>query len=179
MEQLKVVINSLKDANLKIKPEKCNWFAKEIKVLGPVVSEREIEMDLDKIQAINEMIFPRNVKQVQQFLGFCGYYRRFVKDFAKVAAPLYALLKKEVIREFNEACEQAFNELKLRLVKYPILRQPNFNFPFWVYTDASGFAVGLILAQTDEENYKSAFMHHVCWKVPECITASPKKNALS
>ena len=65
---------------------------------------------------------------------------------------MYDLLKKDAIWEFNDACELAFNELKLRLVKYPILRQPNFKFPFIVYTDASGFAVGGILAQADEQN---------------------------
>ena len=137
IEHIKIVFKRLKEANFKINPEKCNWFAKELKVLGHVVSERGVEMDLDKVQAINEMTYPRNVKQVQQFLGLCGYYRRFVKDFANIAAPWYGLLKKDVIWEINEACELAFNELKLRLVKYPILRQPNFKFPLIVYTYAS------------------------------------------
>ena len=68
-----IVFKRLKEANFKINPEKRNWFAKELKVLGHVVSEREVKMELDKVQSMNEMTYPRNVKQVQQFLGLCGY----------------------------------------------------------------------------------------------------------
>ena len=100
-----MVFERLKGANLKINRAKCVWFAKEIKILGHIISENGVQMDMDKVHAINQMTLPKNVKQIQQFLGLCGYYRRFVKDFSRIAAPLYKLLKKDTRWDFDTTCE--------------------------------------------------------------------------
>ena len=92
-------------------------------------------MDPDKIKAIVERKAPTNVKQLQQFLGLCGYYRKFIKDFAKIAAPLYQLLKKNEIWNWKDNCQQAFELLKEKLVNFPTLRQPDLVRPFIVHTD--------------------------------------------
>ena len=150
-DHLEVVFNRLKEANLKINKAKCTWFSTSIKVLGHIVSAQGVQMDVEKIEAVKNYQYSRNVKQLQQFLGLCGYYRRFVKDFAKIAQPLYKLLKKETIWNFDEACIKAFEKLRTRLIEYPILRQADFNRPFVLYTDASGLALGAILSQSDDQ----------------------------
>ena len=151
LEHIRIVVMRLESAGLKINGEKCTWFADSIKILGFIVSEKGVEMDTEKIAAINEMPYCKNVKHVQQFLGLVGYYRKFIKDFAKIAAPLYNLLKKDQRWDFNEACIQAFETLKKKLIEKPILRQPVIGRPFILYTDASGFALGAILAQIGED----------------------------
>ena len=150
MEHVKIVFERLSKAGLKLNKEKCTWFSSSIKLLGHIVSSKGIEMDTEKVRAINEMPYCRNVKQVQQFLGLCGYYRKFVKDFAKIAAPLYELIKKKSVFNFDLACQVAFDKLKENLMKQPILRQPVPDRKFTLYTDASGFALGAILSQKDE-----------------------------
>ena len=151
LKHIEIVLNRLREANLKLNPSKCVWLEKEVRILGHIVSANKVEMDVEKITAIKNMKYCRCVKQVQQFLGLCGYYRRFVKDFAKTAAPLYHLLKKESKWAFDRECEEAFDMLKESLVSDPILRMPGFKRPFLLFTDASGFALGAILSQKDDE----------------------------
>jgi hypothetical protein len=109
-------------------------------------------MDPEKIQTVKERLPPRNVKQVQQFLGICNYYRRFVKYFSKIASPIFALLGKDVRFEWTKECQEAFEKLKTALTSYPVLRQPAMDKTFILHTDASGFAIGAILSQKDDEN---------------------------
>ena len=123
-----------------------------MKILGHIVSGEGVRMDPVKIEAIRNIKEPRNVKQLQQFLGLTGYYRKFVKDYAKVAAPLYELLKKDVCWIWSDECRSAFQVLRDRLVEYPTLRQPDFDRTFILFTDASGVAIGAILAQKDINN---------------------------
>ena len=149
---LSVVFAALIEANLKINAKKCQWFKKEVKVLGHVVKENEIKMDQDKIKAIQEWKIPKNIKQLQQFIGLCSYYRRFIKGFASIAAPLYALFKKEKHWKWSDDCQKSFDLLKEKLTSYPVLRQPDFSKPFYIYTDASGVALGAVLSQKDENN---------------------------
>ena len=99
---------------------------------------------------IKDRLAPKNVKQLQQFLGLCNYYRKFIKDFAKIASQLFKLLQKENTWSWSEDCETAFKTLKDKLVSMPTLRQPYFNRKFILYTDASGFAIGAVLAQVDD-----------------------------
>ena len=149
LKHVRIVFDRLKDANLKLNGEKCMWFAKVIKVLGHIVSNNSVSMDPEKIKAIDERAPPTNVKQLQQFLGLCNYYRRFIKDFAKLANPLFALLTKEAKWNWSDECNKSFNDLKTALISYPVLRQPDLRKEFILYTDASGFALGAILAQID------------------------------
>ncbi len=81
-------------------------------MLGHIVSEKGVQMDPTKIDAICSMVLPKNLNQLQQFLGLCGYYRKFVEGFAKLAAALYNLLKKNVVWEWSTACQNTFDLLK-------------------------------------------------------------------
>ena len=83
MSHLKIVFDKLREAKLKVNHEKCTWCSRSLKLLGHIVSENTISMDGSKIEAIKERLPPKNVKQLQQFLGIYNYYRRFVKDYAK------------------------------------------------------------------------------------------------
>jgi hypothetical protein len=146
------VLSILKSYNLKINPEKCSWFADTIKLLGHIISESGVAMDPDKIEAIKVRLPPKNIKQIQQFLGICNYYRRFIKDYAKIAEPLTRLLRKEEKFEWNNEQQNSFEELKKKLTEYPILRQPEVGKKFLLYTDASGYALGAILSQKDSDD---------------------------
>ena len=104
------------------------------------------------VEAISKREPPSNVKEIQQFIGSCNYYRRFIKGISEIAAPLTKLLKSDEPWEWKEAQMRAFNELKRALVSYPIMRQPDFRREFIIFTDASNYAIGAVLSQKDEEN---------------------------
>jgi hypothetical protein len=144
------VAEILKKCNLRIKQSKCRWISKEAKILGHIVSGGEVKMDPDKITVLKERIEPKNVKQLQQFLGICNYYRKFIKDYAKIATPLNKLLKAENKFKWENEQKEAFKSMKDALIEYPVLRQPDFTKTFYVYTDASGYCLGAVLAQKDE-----------------------------
>ena len=148
---VKDVLRRLKEAGLKINAEKCKWFAAEINILGHIVANHKVSMDKSKLEAIKNRQPPKNVKQLQQFLGLCNYYRRFIEGFAKIATPLFRLLQKESKWIWDKDCVNAFEALKNKLVSDPVLRLPSFNRSFILYTDASGYALGAILSQKDDE----------------------------
>ena len=151
LRHIEIVMKKLAEANLKINHEKCTWCATEVKILGHIVSYNEIKMDPKKVLAIKEWKPPQNVKQVQQFLGLANYYRRFIKDFSQIAGPMFNLLKKDSKFIFDSDCLAAFNKLKIVLTSEPILRPPDFNKEFILYTDASGYCVGSVLGQKDDD----------------------------
>ena len=85
-------------------------------------------------------------------MGICNYYRKFIANFAKISQPIAELVKKEIPFIWSDACNNAFLELKSLLLQFPILRQPDYIKPFYIYTDASGYALGAILSQFDDES---------------------------
>jgi len=95
--------------------------------------------------------YPSSVKEVRSFLGHAGFYRRFIKDFSKIANPLSNLLQKDVVFDFGERCKDAFDTLKKALTTTPIIQPPDWTLPFELMCDASNFAVGAVLAQKDEK----------------------------
>jgi len=150
-EHLEDAFKRLENANIKLNIKKCSFFKKEINILGHTITKNTIKMNCDKVKAIQNWTTPFKVKHVQAFLGITGYYRKFIRDFAKIAAPLYKLLCKDTKFNWNEDCQKAFEELKKALMSYPILRMPDFSKEFFLYTDASGLAIGAILAQKTEK----------------------------
>ena len=94
MERLDEVFRRIKEAKLKLKMKKCHFFKKEVSFLGHVVDEEGVHTDPEKIQAVRDWPQPRTVKEIRGFLGFSGYYRRFIKDYASIAAPMIELTKK-------------------------------------------------------------------------------------
>ena len=142
----------LTDAGFKLNPSKCNVAVSQLKLLGFIVSESGVAPDPDKVKSINEMPAPRNVKEVRRFLGMCSFFRRHIKGFASIAAPLSSLTRKDKTFAWDESCNSAFNQLKQALITAPVLRRPDFSQPFEIHSDASGVAIGGCLIQREDNN---------------------------
>ena len=113
--------------------------------MGHLVFERGIEVDKAKIEVIEQLPPPVNIKGIRSFLGHAGFYRRFIKDFSFIARPLTLLLAKDVPFEFDDACLTSFNLLKKALISAPIIQPPDWSLPFEIMCDASDYAVGAVL----------------------------------
>src|SRR5450759_702690 len=150
LEHLRLTFQWCREANLKLHPGKCFIRMDSGILLGHRVFEQGIAVDLEKVTAILALIRPSNVKEVRGFLGMVGYYRRFVEGYAKLALPLTKLLK-ETPFQWTKRQEEAFKELKMRMVKAPMMVAPDFDKVFYVTSDASGFCVGVILWQYGED----------------------------
>jgi RNase H-like domain found in reverse transcriptase len=116
-------------------------------VLGHVISNKGLEVDKAKIEVIERLPTPTCVKDVRSFLGHARFYRRFIKDFSKIAKPLTNLTMKDTIFEFDDPCEKAFCRIKEALISAPILQPPSWSEPFEIMCDASDYAVGTVLGQ--------------------------------
>jgi hypothetical protein len=123
---------------------------KSVKYLGHVVSEKGIATEPDKVERVANWPIPCTLKDLQQFMGLATYYRRFVKDFADIAHPLYRLLEKNCPFRWTQGCDKAFKELREKLVSAPILVYPNPTKPFILDTDASETGLGGVLSQEQE-----------------------------
>ena len=141
------VLQRLQDHALHLKPEKCLFEVAEVEFLGAIISAGKISMDPVKLKAIHEWPAPTTVKQTQSFLGFGNFYRRFIRDYSTIVRPLTELTKKDKPWEWTTACQHAFDELKNRFTKEPILKIPNPHEPFQLECDASGVATGAVLRQ--------------------------------
>ena len=148
-KHLRIVLNTLRKNRLYAKLSKCCLYQDSVSFLGHVVSSKGVEMEQEKIKAIQEWPTPKTVKDIKSFLGLAGFYRRFIRNFSKISAPMTALLKKDVKFDWSEKHETAFQELKHAITNAPILANPDPNFPFTVITDSSGFAIGAALCQDD------------------------------
>ena len=125
--------------------EKCHFMVQEGIVLGHKISARGIEVDRAKIDVIEKLPPPLNVKGVRSFLGHAGFYKRFIKDFSKIARPLSNLLNKDMVFKFDEECSTAFQSLKNKLTTAPVIIEPDWNKDFELKCDANDYAVGAVL----------------------------------
>ena len=163
IERLEKVFERLVEAGLKLSPAKCNLFQKELKYLGHIVSPEGIATDPKKVECVREWPVPQNLKQLQSFLGFVGYYRRFIKDFSKISRPLYDLFKgsgggkkKGKIKQqlipfhWSEVHQGAFDKLVSMCCEAPVLAYADYSKPFLVHTDASLDGLGAVLYQEQE-----------------------------
>ncbi|KAB2629204.1 hypothetical protein D8674_033999 [Pyrus ussuriensis x Pyrus communis] len=141
LDNLTLILKRCVETNLVLNWEKCHFMVKQGIVLGHIISEKGIEVDKSKIDLVRYLPSPTSVREVRSFLGHAGFYRRFIKDFSKIAQPLCRLLQKEVPFEFNEACEKAFNHLKELLTTAPIITPPDWSIPFELMCDASDYSV--------------------------------------
>ena len=122
-------------------------------VLVHKVSAHGIEVDRAKIEVIEQLPPPMNVKGIRSFLGHTGFYRCFIKNFSQIARPLTSLLAKDAPFIFNDECHEAFQILKKALVLAPIIQPPDWKLPFEIMCDASDFAVEAILGQTKDKRH--------------------------
>jgi hypothetical protein len=147
LKDLETVFDRFLEANLQLKPSKCHLFQRQLVYLGHIISEKGISMDPKKIKAILEMPAPKDKKTVRSFLGMCGYYRAFIRNFAKKCAPLYKLTRDDVPYEWSTVEQESFDSLKLDFSREPILCHPNFNYPFIIESDSCDLGLGGILLQ--------------------------------
>jgi hypothetical protein len=146
LRHIRAVLDELRRHVLFIKRSKCSIGAPSVAYLGHVISAQGVAMDPAKVQAIHDWPIPRSARAVRGFLGLAGYYRKFVHDYGKIAAPLTSLLKKEGF-SWNDDAMAAFQALKAVVTSAPMLALPNFSKGFIVKCDASTHGFGAVLLQ--------------------------------
>ena len=163
LQHLEEIFVRLRKFGFKMKREKCSFFKKHIQYLGHLVSERGFEPLPEKLESIRKMPAPRTAKEVKQFLGLIGYYRKFVPHFADISRPLTKLTRHNIVFEWTDQCSKAFNHLHELLMEYPILRYPDPKQGNILYTDASG--IGWLGALTQEHlDEKGKLKNHpICY----------------
>jgi hypothetical protein len=171
LHNLDKVLQRYEENNLVLNWKKCYFMVNEGIVLGYKISERGIEVDRAKVEAIEKMPSPRDVKGIRSILGHASFYRRFIKDFSKISKPLTNLLQTNVPFVFDDDCKEAFETLKKALTTAPIVQPPDWNLPFKIMCDASDFAVGAILEQCIDK--KLNVIHYAS----KTLDAAPKNYA--
>ncbi len=139
MVHLREVLRALRGAGLTANPNKCAIGRVEVRYLGFHLGHGQVHPQIDKTAAIAACPRPKTKKEVRQFLGLAGYYRRFIPDYSELTSPLTDLTKKEVpdTVQWTERCQQAFTQVKAALCGGPLLHSPDFSLPFLLQTDAS------------------------------------------
>ena len=145
---LRVVLQLLRDHQLYTKFCKCEFWLTEVRFLGHVVSALGVSLDPEKVKTVMGWERPKSVFEIRSFLGLAGHYRRFIEDFSRIAAPMTRLTRKEVKFDWDDRCEEAFQELKRRLTSAPILIVPDRGHGYIVYWDASSVGLGCVLMQS-------------------------------
>ena len=147
LEHLRKLFMKLQEADLKLKEVKCNFLKRHIQYLGHIGSGKGITPMPEKLVCIKEMTPPKTPKEIKQFLGLVGYYRKFMPRFSDLARPLNALTRKDVPFEWTSICQKSFELLKASLMTEPILTYPDLNHPYVLFTDASKYAWACVLTQ--------------------------------
>jgi len=151
-EIVEEILRRLEENDLYIKPEKCVWKTRKIGFLGVVIGPNGIEMKAEKVDGVLSWPQPKNVKDVRKFLGLANYYRRFIKDFARVARPMNVLTRKDEKWRWEEAQRKAFDELKWIFTTKPVLAAPDLDKEFRVEADTSNYATGGVLLMKYSDN---------------------------
>ena len=157
LENLVMVLQRCKDTNLILNWEKCHFMVEEGIILGHKVSAHGLEVDKAKLETIEKLPPPSSVKGIRSFLGHAGFYRRFIKDFSKIAKPLCSLLEKDATFSFTEECKSAFELLKKKLTTAPVIVAPDWKMPFELMCDASDYAVGAVLGQRRDKVFHAIY----------------------
>ena len=161
LENLRQTLIRCEETNLVLNWEKCHFLVKEGIVLGHRILERGIEVDKAKIETIEKLLPPSSVKGIRSFLGHVGFYKRFIKDFFKIAKPLSNLLIQGAPFEIDDQCLKAFLFLKQKLVSTPIVVAPYWNLPFELMCDVSDYAIGVVFGIKRERTFQ--VIYYACW----------------
>lgn len=141
-----MVLTVLREHQFYANKKECSFAKSRVEYLGHIISVQGVEVDPKKIRSITEWPSPTNIREVHGFLGLTGYYKRFVQQYGSIVAPLTQLLKNGVFKWTTES-EEAFVKLKIAMMTLLVLALPDFNLPFEIETDASGFGIGAVLIQ--------------------------------
>ncbi|KFY82311.1 hypothetical protein V498_08625, partial [Pseudogymnoascus sp. VKM F-4517 (FW-2822)] len=151
VQHVKCVLKKLKEYNLLLKLEKCEFHKNQVEFLGYIIGTHSIKMDQAKVKAVLEWPTPTTVKEVQAFLGFANFYRRFIAGYSKVAQPLTELTRKDLAFEWTAKAEAAFQELKTKFTEAPILATFDPAKKIILETDSSDFAIGASIVVAFEQ----------------------------
>eukprot|EP00253_Pinus_taeda_P025880 PITA_25880 len=151
LSNLGKVLHKYIEMNLSISPEKCEFLMTIGTALGHSISQQGLQVDPNKIAIIQRVPPPRKHRNVRSFLGLAPYYRRFIKDFSKLASPLFGLFAKDSEFIWSMSCQEALDILKDKLTTAPILRGPNWALPFHIHADATHKSIRVALGQIDEK----------------------------
>lgn len=177
LEDIRKVLQTLREANLKVQCDKSDFLRKEVGFLGHVVTTDGVKPNPNKIEAIQSWPLPKTPKELKSFLGTIGYYRRFIPKFAHIAKPMTIKLRGKTKQiETDHDYERAFQELKVIMTTDTLLAYPNFDEPFILTTDASNFAIGAVLAQLqDGKERPIAYLSRTLSKAEEKYSATAKE----
>src|ERR1044071_5720312 len=150
IKDVEEVLKLIQKATLQIKIKKCVFFQEEIHFLEHKISRHGIATDSEKVEAMKNLPTPKNLRDVQSVLGLFQYYKNFVKDFVRIAGPIYLILKKDQF-QWGPEQEKAFDTLKQKMMEAPILVHSDYDKEFILYTDASYTGLGFILTQKNEQ----------------------------
>jgi len=145
------VLKRLEENNLFVKPEKCKWKVREVEFLEVMIGPKGVEMQRKKVKGVLNWPAPRNIKEVQTFLGLANYYRRFIKNFAKIAAPLHMLVRKEQKWKWKKEQKEAFEKLKAVFTTESILAILDINREMRVEANALDYTTGGVLLTKCED----------------------------
>ena len=178
-KHMRLVFHALHQANLKLKPKKCRLFQESVTYLGYKLSPEGIAPDENKLVAVRDWKRPENATEVRSFIGFCSYYRRFIKDCAGIAKPLHQITKKNSRFTWNPECHNPFEKLNVALIDSSVLKHPDYKSPFIVDTDASDNSLGAVLSNiVNGVEYPVAFARRVLTPA-ECRYSTTKREALA
>ena len=150
IERLRLTFDRIENENLRLKASKCKFLQLETEFLGFTVSSEGVKPNPVKLQVIKDYPIPKSARDVKSFLGLVSYFRRSVKDFSKIANPLYSLTKADTKFTWDDKCQGAFETLRNKLLDSPTLKFPDFENEFSLHSDASVCGLGFFLTQMDE-----------------------------
>lgn len=180
LDNLSKILERLASYNLKIQLDKCEFLKKHTEFLGHIITPDGVKPNPDKINKILEWKIPRNQKEIKQFLGLTGYYRRFIKDYAKLTKPLTKYLKKDsTIDMHDKEYIKSFNDLKQIISSDQILAYPDFKTPFILTTDASNHALGAVLSQIQQNKERPIAFGSRTLNKTEANYSTTEKEALA
>ena len=162
LQHIRILFQRLREADLKLKDSKCNYFKTHVQYLGHLVSGKGIKPLPEKLESVKKMPAPTTPKEIKQFLGLVGYYRKFIPRFADIARSMTNLTKQDVPFEWTLQCQASFEMLKNALITSPILKYPDPNKSYTLFTDASKHAWACLLTQEyeHEKNNKTYKINH-------------------
>ena len=185
LQHVRILFEQMCQADLKLTKRKCNFLKAHVQYLGHYISGQGLEPIPEKLESLQQMPAPTDLTEVRKFLGFVGYYRKFIPKYSDITRPLTNLTRKDIPFEWSKACQAAFEMLKEYLLKEPILKYPKPDQPYILYTDASKYAWAGMLTQAYayKEEMKEYVIHHpityvsVLFKGPQLNWAARTREA--